>query len=146
MHTHINSSAETAYLGCSTLLDCPEAVASANPITYIELQSRDDRRTSKKHNQHPQNLPPFLIAHGDADTAVPYLQSNILYTALQQACSEATLYILEGQGHVFDAILDGPNYPVTTYLHSKKCKFADGSNTTPLTYQTLVDFFGKHLR
>jgi acetyl esterase/lipase len=138
MHTHIENSAETTYLGCDSLLECPERVAAANPIAHIDAGSR----------RYTESLPPFLIAHGDADTAVPISQSNILYTALDQACADVTLYVLEGAGHVFDGqgLMDGPEYPDTTSLHSEDCEIQAGSKTTPLTYQTLVDFFTEHLR
>lgn len=59
-----------------------EAVARANPITYV----------SKK-------APPFLIIHGDRDPLVPYQQSVLLKQALEEAGTEVTFYTVKGEGH-----------------------------------------------
>jgi dipeptidyl aminopeptidase/acylaminoacyl peptidase len=59
-----------------------EAVAQANPITYV---TKDD--------------PPFLILHGERDPLVPVNQSELLFTALRGAGVDATLYKLSGAGH-----------------------------------------------
>jgi acetyl esterase/lipase len=59
-----------------------EAVASANPITYVS----DD-------------APPFLIMHGDQDTLVPWQQSQLLHEALLAQGVDSTLKILPGAGH-----------------------------------------------
>ena len=60
----------------------PDAVARANPITYI---SGDE--------------PPFLIMHGDQDRTVPPAQSQLLYDALRAACADVALHFLAGAGH-----------------------------------------------
>jgi acetyl esterase/lipase len=59
-----------------------EQAAKANPIVYV---TRDD--------------PPFLIAHGDADPAVPVGQSRLLEATLKAAGVDVTLYIVAGGGH-----------------------------------------------
>lgn len=66
-------------------------VAKANPITYV---SKSD--------------PPVLIMHGEVDRAVPYNQSELLYTALQEAGVESTLYKVEKGGHGFRGAVDSP--------------------------------------
>ena len=72
-------------LGCC-IEECPERVAMANPITYIN-----------------GNEPPFSIHHGDADCTVCYHQSVLLQTALigQGQDSELTLYPGAGHGNGF---------------------------------------------
>ena len=61
-------SPEARLFGLHTLADNPQAVAQANPITYI---------TDK--------TPPFFLIHGDADTVVPIHQAELLYDALEDA-------------------------------------------------------------
>jgi acetyl esterase/lipase len=60
----------------------PQAVAQANPITYVT-----------------EAAPPFLIIHGDRDPLVPYQQSLLLVSALQAANVPVTFYPVEGAGH-----------------------------------------------
>jgi len=80
-----------------------------NPITYIKKG---------------QNLPPFLIVHGDKDLSVPVHQSIILHAALIEAGAESTLHIEKGAGHgLRDGEMD----------YDALCKFA-------------ADFFDSHLR
>jgi acetyl esterase/lipase len=75
------TSPESLLMGCP-IQDCPDQVAKANPINYI---SADD--------------PPFFIQHGTVDKAVPFNQSEMLYTALRDAKVPATFVPLEGVGH-----------------------------------------------
>lgn len=77
-------SAESRYLGCA-LTACPTSVlAAANPITYIR-----------------SGAPPFLIMHGDADTAVPTRQSQLLYEALRSNGGSVELKIIPHANHIF---------------------------------------------
>jgi acetyl esterase/lipase len=64
--------------------DNPEAVARANPITYLK-----------------PGAPPFLIVHGDRDFTVLINQSELLYEALTGAGIAATFRVVEGAGHGF---------------------------------------------
>jgi acetyl esterase/lipase len=83
------TSAESAYLGC-TLPQCPpDKVRLANPIAFVD---RSD--------------PPFLIMHGDADTAVPPKQSQILYDALKAQGVKAELEFVPGANHIFAGATD----------------------------------------
>ncbi|WP_367120046.1 alpha/beta hydrolase family protein [Sphingomonas sp.] len=78
---------QSAVLGC-VLNQCPrEVVQLANPIAYIDAS---DRNTS------------FLIAHGDADTAVGWRQSQIFYDALRAQGVPAELSIVPGAGHYWE--------------------------------------------
>lgn len=64
------------------VLDHPDKVARANPITYV---SADD--------------PPMLIVHGDQDPLVPLGQSELLLAALQKAGVSFRLHVIRGAGH-----------------------------------------------
>ncbi len=74
-------SPESLLLGCP-IETCPELVKTANPINYI---TEDD--------------PPFIIQHGTDDRTVPINQSELLYSALQNAGVPATYLPLHGVGH-----------------------------------------------
>jgi acetyl esterase/lipase len=86
-----NNLAKYAGVGAGkSVLDNPQAVAKANPITYVH---RGD--------------PPFLLMHGSADTAVSPSQTLILHTALRAAGDDSTRYVLQGAGHGDLAVLSG---------------------------------------
>jgi acetyl esterase/lipase len=59
-----------------------DSVAKANPITYIS-----------------QDIPPFLIVHGDRDPLVPYQQSVLLNNALVGAGAPVRFYTVIAEGH-----------------------------------------------
>lgn len=49
---------------------------------------------------HPDKpLPPTFIAHGDADSIVPYQQSELLYNALHAAGQDVEFYCVDGAEH-----------------------------------------------
>ena len=56
----------------------------ANPITYIG--KADD-------------LPPFLIVHGNADLSVPPHQSQLMYDAIKKAGGDVTIRFVKNGGH-----------------------------------------------
>lgn len=58
------------------------SVARANPITYIT-----------------QDVPPFLIIHGDSDPLVPYQQSVLLNNALVRVAAPVWFYTVIAEGH-----------------------------------------------
>jgi len=83
----------------------PEQVAAANPITYIAPGD-----------------PPFFIAHGDSDTIVPLIHSQILVAALQKAGVPVELHVVEGGGHGFEGrklqkALEAAGSFLGTHLH-----------------------------
>ena len=83
-------SPESLLLGCP-ITTCPDRVAEANPITYVD---RDD--------------PPFLVLHGTNDLLVPHHQSELLLDALRAACVDATFVSVPGGDHgAWDRWLDG---------------------------------------
>lgn len=59
-----------------------------------------------------ENLPPFLIMHGDADRLVPYWHSVDFYEALKKNGRDAQLILVPGQGHGF---FDGEEYYTPIY-------------------------------
>jgi acetyl esterase/lipase len=74
-------SPESRLLGC-TVTDCPDRVALANPMTYIDASD-----------------PPFFIQHGSADPVVNLRQSELLHGALTAAGVPSALTVLPGAGH-----------------------------------------------
>jgi len=77
----VPNSPESLLLGCN-IVDCPEKVKQANPITYI---SPDD--------------PPFLIFHGKSDCTVTPKSSILLAQQLQKNDVLATLNLIPRAGH-----------------------------------------------
>ena len=84
MMGRIGKTPEVAFLGCDYAACSPELLARANPITFISAST-----------------PPFLIMHGDADSAVPYKQSQELYDALKAKSVSAQFKLLPGLNHMF---------------------------------------------
>lgn len=64
------------------VLDHPEKVSRANPITYL---TPDD--------------PPFLIIHGDADFVVPHTQSILLFEAMKKTGLDVRFHTILGAAH-----------------------------------------------
>jgi acetyl esterase/lipase len=62
--------------------DQKDKAVLANPITHIT-----------------KDAPPFLIVHGEKDTTVPLVQSELLRDALKKAGVPVTLHVAAGQGH-----------------------------------------------
>lgn len=99
-------SPESKLVGC-TIQSCPQKVAPANPITWID--SAD---------------PPHILMHGSKDCTVPTGQAKIMSAALVNAGVKSTLVVVNGMGHdsnpllqdsakmsQIDAFLDGALYP-----------------------------------
>jgi acetyl esterase/lipase len=74
---------------------------AASPFTYIAAG---------------QSLPPFMIAHGDADCTVPPQQSRQLSDALTKAGVAATLTILPGAVHEDPAFMRTQRAPTMAFL------------------------------
>lgn len=92
-----------SYLIGGQLMENPELVKMANPITYV---TPDD--------------PPFLIIHGTEDGTVPVNQSRKLYLALKEAGVDAGYIEVEGAGHGFP--VPGPQYDATMAFFDRKLK------------------------
>lgn len=80
-------SLEGEFLGTKDIYQNPQLVQKANPISYI--------------NQS-QQLPPFLIMHGNKDRLVPFEQSCLLYKALKKNGHRVNFYCLENSDHGSD--------------------------------------------
>ncbi|HUT33484.1 MAG TPA: alpha/beta hydrolase [Planctomycetota bacterium] len=87
------------------LTDKKELVAKANPITYI---TKDD--------------PPFLVAHGDKDNAVPFNQSELLVEALKKGGVDVTFEAIKGGGHNFGAAQYERLIPIVLAFFDKHLK------------------------
>jgi acetyl esterase/lipase len=74
---------ETALLG-RRIPDDPAVARQASPVTHAGAAAA-----------------PFFLAHGNADLVSPYQQSIRLRDALAAAGKEATLYTVEGAGHMW---------------------------------------------
>jgi acetyl esterase/lipase len=62
--------------------DNQEKVTRANPVSYVTKEAA-----------------PFLVIHGDQDPSVPYHQSLLLVSALEEAGVSVTFYTVKGGGH-----------------------------------------------
>lgn len=75
------NSPESRLMGCA-IQTCPEAVQTANPMTYV---TPDD--------------PPFFIEHGTADCTSAPGQSQIFQTLFQSVGHDSSFISLQGEGH-----------------------------------------------
>jgi acetyl esterase/lipase len=134
LHHNPPNSAESQYLGCTDGLPACAAstVERANPITYLTSSS---------------DVPPYLIAHGDADPLVPHWESEILFNALTTVCANVTFYTLHGQDHFFPfaGALDPP-YPTQVIQSSHGCGPVATADGPPLSWAAVATFFHAHLR
>jgi len=89
------------------LADKKDLVAKANPITYIT-----------------KDTPPFLIAHGDKDNAVPFNQSELLADALKKAGVDVTFEVIQGGGHNFGGAQYERLVPIVMAFFDKHLKGA----------------------
>lgn len=83
--TLTNADAPTliSYLG-GTLDELPTIWAEASPLTWVDGSE-----------------PPLMLIHGTRDRTVPFAQSELLATALEQADVEVMFLVLEGADHGF---------------------------------------------
>jgi acetyl esterase/lipase len=92
--------------GASELTDLPGShTAAENPFPYIA-------------SAKPGSIPPFRIAHGDADCVVPVQHSRDLLAALTKAGATATLTVLHGATHEDPAFMRTQWQPTLAFLVS----------------------------
>lgn len=84
-------SPEGSFLGSNNINEVPELVQAANPINYIE--GNDD-------------LPPYLIMHGNKDRLVPFNQSVLLFNALKKAHKQVDFYRINKSDHATDGFFE----------------------------------------
>ncbi len=77
------SSPESAYVGAA-IQTVPDKADAASPLTYVASA---------------EQLPVFVIAHGDSDCQIPPAQSQTLHDALVARGAPATIAILPGAVH-----------------------------------------------
>lgn len=84
--------------------EAPDLAVAASPITYLEAPG--------------QNVPPFFIAHGDADCVVPHQQSADLHDAIEAvAPGRSQLTIVPDSGHYLDFDFQSVSEAVLTFLN-----------------------------
>jgi acetyl esterase/lipase len=122
-------SAFALLLGCR-LQSCPDAVAAANPITYVDS---DDA--------------PLLLLHGQQDALVPWQQSLLLFQAVQRAAGRADLVLLPRGGHnqAFEFLAD-PALNADARVRSTAAGQEQPPRGVHLTSDYLVAFFDRYLR
>ncbi len=122
-------SPESLLLGCP-IESCPEVVKRASPLTYASVE-----------------CPPFLIMHGTHDLLVPYHQGLLLYEALSGCGSEVSLVTVPGGEHgQWQAFLEDPAASAGALLRQSKEGLALPDRPVKLSWDTVCDFFDKHLR
>ena len=84
-------------------------------------ENKEKARKASPLNYVSKDSAPILIMHGDKDTLVPLIQSEVLTEALKKAGVEVTLRVIQGNGH------GGPGFG------------------TPESRKVIEDFFAKHL-
>ncbi len=91
-------SPESLLLG-GTVLEVPDKVAAASPITHISVQTC-----------------PFLIVHGEQDPLIPWQQSELLRDALLAQGVPVEFQLVKGAGHGGPAISNGSAGPIRKFL------------------------------
>lgn len=92
-------SPESLLIG-GAIQDNPDKVQKANPITYIS-----------------DSTPPFYIAHGTADSVVPFNHSELIHAALVEQGIDVTFEKLENAGH------GGPGFEADSSLFERCIEF-----------------------
>ncbi|PPG27710.1 alpha/beta hydrolase [Pseudoclavibacter sp. RFBB5] len=92
----------------SILAQLPEHARKPPLEILLNGAAVDVRRDASPVTHVSQSTPPFFLAHGTADTVVPFEQSTLLRDALEHAGAPVTLMTVPGAGHGFDACPDGP--------------------------------------
>jgi acetyl esterase/lipase len=79
---------EARLLG-APVAEVPELARAASPLSHVRA-----------------GAPPFLIAHGTADRAVPFAQSEALAAALAEAGTEVRFEAVDGADHMWAGVAD----------------------------------------
>ena len=121
----------TLLLGCPPQT-CPEKALAASPARYV---------TGRE--------PPIMILHGELDQKVPNKQGELLYDALEKACSDAAFISLPNAGHgPFDSFLTSDVFREGATIRSTSASGCRVINPTPFkpTWGTIIDFLNRYLR
>lgn len=80
----------------------PDLGRAASPVTYID-----------------KNDPPFLIVQGEKDESVPWTQSQLLYSLLQQAGVPSSIHIVPGAPH-YGPMFDAPEIREKVFMQLRR--------------------------
>ncbi|MGC3981574.1 MAG: alpha/beta hydrolase [Steroidobacteraceae bacterium] len=94
-------SAESQLLGCALTQCAKSLLQQSNPLTYVD-----------------GNEPPFLIVHGDKDTAVPLGQSEMLAAALKAKKVTVTFKTVSGADHMFNGASAAQKQDITDTVYA----------------------------
>lgn len=121
-------SPESRLLGCP-IQNCPDKVAQANPITWIDEEE-----------------PPIMLLHGGNDPLVPHHQSELLFDALSEAGHDVTMYSLPHAGHgpYWGFLTDEETQRDATGRCSHDCRMAGPVDEAP-TWRTVIEFLLQNL-
>jgi acetyl esterase/lipase len=114
------------WYGPSDLADVPPAPTPAGPPSrearLLGVDRVDDpdatRAASPLHHAHA-GAPPFLLAHGLDDRAIPHRHSERFAAALRDAGVEVELQLVPGAGHIWSGLDDSATVmdPAVAFLH-----------------------------
>ncbi|MDQ1295832.1 MAG: hypothetical protein QG608_3719, partial [Actinomycetota bacterium] len=121
------SSPESQLIGCA-LQSCPDKVAKANPVKYVDKSD-----------------PPMMLLHGQADTLVPHGQSVLLYEALKAACTEAQFFSVPGADHGTSNVLSSSHYGSQTVRTTTTCTEKTSIGSPNPSWDTVEQFLRKAL-
>ena len=104
--------------------ESPESRLVGGPIQEEPYRALAVKANPIKYIAKGQQLPPFLMVHGDSDLSVPPHQSQLLYEAVKKAGGDATLRLVKGGGH----------------------GLRDGDMSDEELFKMMADFFDQHLK
>lgn len=104
------------------IVDHPDRVRDANPLTYIS-----------------PTVPPMLICHGASDGVVPSHQSSLLFDALHVTGVKAVHYTIHGFGHEY-GFLDTPPNELVYDAQSAGSSDLERFESTPPNWDAVISF------
>lgn len=95
----------------SHFIGMPDQLVVGPPLTRGSIEHRTYRDASPLHHV-TATAAPFLLIHGDADTTVPFRNSEMMLDALKRNDVPARLLPIPGAGHgpTFPGAIDPPDY------------------------------------
>ncbi|WP_186356083.1 cellulose binding domain-containing protein [Streptomonospora sp. PA3] len=114
-------------MGCA-IQTCPDKVAKANPITYVDGGD-----------------PPMLLLHGQSDNIVPHGQSTILYNAVRDACGDARFISVPDAGHSRTDVMSSAHFGTQTVRTAADCQETVTTGTPDPTWDTIDAFLRRAL-
>ena len=122
-------SPESRLLG-SPIQACPQRVAEANPITYVNAAS-----------------PPFMILHGEQDEFVPHHQGQLLFEALSWKGGRASFISYPHAAHgTWRSMLEDAATRRSASVTSTHNGHTSASRLCQPSWDTITSFLHEHLR